>query len=427
MAKKTNPGTTNVVVQKLSITQVNRTNVDINKWRTALSSAESVQNPTRSSLYDLYAEILLDAHLQSVIEKRRTAVMNVPVTFRTDGDIDEALEMLIQSPWFSRMIADVLDTRFWGHTLLQFRKDGEYIEYDLIPRKHVSPERGFIKLNQNDSSGLPYRDMAIPGVMEVGSQTDLGLLLQAAPWVIYKRNCMGDYAQYAELFGMPIRKGTYDGYDDIARQKLLNDLAEMGSAGVFVHPEGTSVEFVESTQKGGSNEVYTGLINIANAEISKLILGNTLTTDVGQSGTQALGTIHREVEEQIMMADRRFITEVLNYHLSDVLTAFGYNLENGEFAFQDEESIPLKEQIDVLVKARNELNLPISDDHLYETLGIPKPENYDELKAGMENSGTVEPQGPAAQQKNQGPAAQRQNQVPTVKNRNRKGFFGFFR
>jgi phage gp29-like protein len=423
MAKKSNPGTTNLVVQKLSITQVNRTNVDIKKWRSAVTSAESVQNPSRSTLYDLYAELLLDAHLQSVLEKRRTAVMNVPVTFRTDGDIDEELEMLIQSPWFSRMIADVLDTKFWGHTLLQFRKDGVFIDYDLIPRKHVMPERGIVKLNQNDSTGLPYRDGAIPGVMEVGSRTDLGLLCQAAPWVIYKRNCMGDYAQYAELFGMPIRKGTYDGYDEIARQKLLNDLAEMGSAGVFVHPEGTSVDFVESTQKGGSNEVYTGLINIANAEISKLILGNTLTTDVGQSGTQALGTIHREVEEQIMQSDRRFVTEVLNYHLSDVLTAFGYNLENGEFAFQDEESIPLKDQIDVLVKARNELKLPISDDHLYETLGIPKPENYDELKAKAETA-LKETKDPVAQQQNSDPV---KRQGPAAQQRNRKGFFGFFR
>lgn len=425
MAKqKTSDKSGSIVVQKLSITQINRTNLDIAKWRNAISSAESVSNPSRSTLYDIYSEVLLDTHLQSVLEKRRTAVMNVPISFATDGEVNEEIKTLVQSPWFSRMLADVLDSIFWGHTLLQFRKDGEFLDYDLIPRKHVMPERGIVKLNQNDQTGLPYRDGAIPGMLEVGSPNSLGRLLQAAPWVIYKRNGMGDYAQYAELFGMPMREGTYDGYDDLARQKLVQDLTEMGSAGIFVHPEGTEIKLVESTQKGGSNEVYSGLINIANAEISKLVLGNTLTTDVGQSGTQALGTIHREVEQQITQSDRRFVLEVLNYHLSDVLTAFGYNLENGQFAFEEDESLPLKDQAEIFAMARNELKLPIDDEHIYETLGIPKPANYEKLKADAEAATQAAAEAAkAAENKPPEPG-----KSPTgTEARRRKGFFGFFR
>ena len=72
-AKKTT-GTTPPVIQKLTVTQVNRGSQDIKNWKNALRSAESVNNPRRTLLYDLYEEILLDGHLTAVCEKRKGAI-----------------------------------------------------------------------------------------------------------------------------------------------------------------------------------------------------------------------------------------------------------------------------------------------------------------------------------------------------------------
>ena len=43
------------------------------------------------------------------------------------------------------------------------------------------------------------------------------------------------------------------------------------------------------------------LIHIwCNNEIAKLILGNTLTTESSEKGTQALGTVHKKVEDKVL-------------------------------------------------------------------------------------------------------------------------------
>lgn len=41
----------------------------------------------------------------------------------------------------------------------------------------------------------------------------------------------------------------------------------------------------------------------------------------------------------------------------------------------------MKQQADIICKLKQEAGLPISDDFLYDEFGIPKPDNYDELKA----------------------------------------------
>ena len=42
-----------------------------------------------------------------------------------------------QSPWFNRLVGDILDAKFWGFSLCQFYKLQEWVDYDLVPRKHV--------------------------------------------------------------------------------------------------------------------------------------------------------------------------------------------------------------------------------------------------------------------------------------------------
>jgi phage gp29-like protein len=422
--KKTAPA--NVIIQQVILSQTKRENLDINKWRTALRSAESITSPRRDALYDLYNDIMLDAHLAAVIQKRKTSVLNSMVQFVRDGDVDEDINIQIDSPWFRRFISDLIDTIFWGHSVFQFYKEADWITYDLIPRKHINPVNGMFLKAQTDTTGIPYRDGGFPNIIETGEAKDLGLLCKAAPHVIYKRNGMADYAQFAELFGQPLREGIYDGYDEVARQKLREDLETMGSSSVFIHPENTQIKLLESGDKSGNSTLFTDLIALCNAEISKLILGNTLTTDQGDKGTQALGTVHQDIEEQIKISDRRYVLDTLNYDLADIFATLGINTEGGEFVFVDKQQFNLTEKaaIDMQIASK----IPIDDDYWYETYGIPKPDNYDELKAEM-----LETQSIASQQadptKTNEPAKKKNPQSiaqPFKSGLTKKGFFSFF-
>lgn len=380
MAKKnkiTQGGQTSKKVIQLS--QPQRFHVDISDYINAIRSAENVDWSYRARLFDLYNNSLTDTHLSSVIQKRKATLTSSPIKFmKKDGQYDETINELIDSPWFFKFIDACLDARFWGFSLFQFDvdKDG-FVTCDIINRKHVDPEKRIILKNQYDQTGESFDNFY--NLLLVGETQDLGLLAKAVPWVIYKTNAVGDWSQFSELFGMPIREYTYDTSDEDARQRLLADANEQGAASVYIHPNDSGLKFIEAGGKSASSEVYSSLINRCNNEISKLFLGNTLTTEAGDNGTQALGTVQAKGEDLIKQSDRTYILNILNYDVTDMFLSLGIDTRGGKFIFEETEDTDVEKQMRIVQGLYN-MGLPISDDYLYEKFGIDKPEEGKGLK-----------------------------------------------
>lgn len=185
-----------------------------------MRSFDNVIIPAGSKLYDMFIDILMDTHLSSVIDKRILAVQSSCIDFRRDGKVDETIGLQIRSPWLRRCIADIMWAKFWGFSLMQFYKDGEWLNYDLIPRKHVDPIRKLILRHQSDLQGTP--GTITPTCFLWATPRTWVCWPKAAPWVIYKRNTTADWAQFSEVFGMPIRT-IYETDDDDARQRAIDD------------------------------------------------------------------------------------------------------------------------------------------------------------------------------------------------------------
>lgn len=366
----------------IMLTQPRRFGIDIADYTAAIKTAENVDFPRRYKLYDMYADILMDSHLSCVIEKRRNAVLCSDIEFRRDGKPDDKVNEQIRSPWFSRLVSDIIDSRFWGFTLCQFFKDGEWIDYNLIPRKHADPVRRIILRHQTDITGIAWDEY--PDLLFVGRPDDLGLLAKAAPWVIYKRNTTGDWSQFSEIFGMPIQEYTYDTDDEGSRERAISDAANVGSLATFVHGKDTSLNLIEAGNKTGSADVYERLCERCNNEISKLFLGNTLTTESSDTGTQALGTVHKKGEDKITQSDRLYVLDVLNYEAAEILARMGIDTAGGEFCFPEKKDLDPTSKINILTQLRTGFNLPVDDDYLYEEFGISKPADYEQIKRDEE-------------------------------------------
>jgi len=202
------------LIQRIEITQNKRSAQDIDSWRNAIKAAESTFFPRRTLLYDLYLEILLDGHLSAVIEKRKLSVINTPLHFEENGKMNEEITSMISSENFLTLLEDILESKIFGHSLIELSFENGILTPSLIPRKHVVPERGIIIKRQSDSEGFSYREFPFTNyLLEVGENNSLGLLMKAAQYIIYKRGGFGDWAQYCELFGMPFRVAKYDGYE----------------------------------------------------------------------------------------------------------------------------------------------------------------------------------------------------------------------
>lgn len=405
------------------LTQAQRYGIDIGTYMTAVRSFENVDYSRRVRIYDLYSEILMDAHLASVIGKRKSAVLSTPIEFSRGGVPDDAINAQLRSPWFYHFLSDALDAVYWGGTLCQFFWREKWMDYELIPRKHVDPVKRLIMRHQTDVQGESWDQY--DDLLYVGEPESLGLLAAAAPYVIYKRNTMADWAQFSEIFGMPIREYTYNADDEDARNKLTDDAYDTGSLGIYVHPEGTTLKFIESSNKTGSADLYKSLSEFCNAELSKLVLGNTLTTEAGNKGTQALGTVHQSVEERIANTDRHFLLNILNYDMADIFQRMGINTEGGEFAFVAPQEMSTKERVEMLASLKNRFNLPIDDDYLYQLTGVEKPKDYKEQKEKASPK-------PVAEQEEEEeplpPGAEKEQPEPTKKQKRtfRNWLNGFF-
>lgn len=369
------------------LTQAARWNRDISHYMRAVTEAERVDFPSRVKLYDLYDTILLDTHLASVLEKRKSAILASQIEFCRDGKPDDRIGEMLSSPWFLDFLNDLLDTIWWGGSLFQFKPDKDgWLTYDLVPRKHVEPVRRLIMRMQSDIHGTPWDNY--PDMLFVGKPRSLGDLIKDIPWVLYKRADVSDWAQFAELFGQPIREYTYNAGDDEARYNLVNDIFGSGGSAVYMHPEGSNMKLLEAGNKTGSSDLYNGLASFCNAEISKHILGNTLTTEAGEKGTQALGTVQKKSEDSLMAKDKLFVLNVLNYQMTDLFESFGIKVKGGKFSFVSPKDTNPTQRIDIITQL-NSLGLPLDHDQLYEEFGLNKPDNYDALMAAKQQPDPV--------------------------------------
>ena len=246
----------------------------------------------------------------------------------------------------------------------------------------MDPVRRVIMRRQGEISGPSWDEF--PNMLFVGKQRSLGLLLKAAPWVIYKRNDIADWAQFAEIFGMPIEDYTYDTGDEEARQRVIQDAQQAGALKKYIHARDVELTLIESGNKTGSSDLYDTFCERCNKELSKLFLGNTLTTEAQATGSEALGNVHKKEEDQILKADQKYVLNVLNYDMVDIFTAMGIDTKGGEFTFPEPKLIDLTAKANILVQLNNDFHLPISDDYLYDTFGVEKPANYEELKKKIE-------------------------------------------
>jgi phage gp29-like protein len=367
---KRTKGKKETIIQKIEVSQNRRGAQDIDSWRNAIKAAESVFFPRRNLLYDLYSEILLDGHLTAVIEKRKLSVTNTPLVFMEGSKVNNDMTDIISTDIFMNLIGYILDCKIWGHSLIELNFNDGTLLPTLIPRKHVVPEKGIILRNQNDFAGFSYREYPYTNfLLEVGENNSLGLLMKAAQYVLYKRGGVGDWAQYCELFGMPFRVAKYDGYDEKTRSDLENALKAAGSAAYIVIPKEADLNFIQNNTTG-SSILYDMMIDSCNKELSKLILGQTLTTESG--GALAQAKVHQEVEQEIHFADKLFVKNVLNDKLIPLLKIHGFNTGNGKFVFHEKENIDKKTKLEMDLKLAKQIK--IDDNYFYETYNIPKPQ-----------------------------------------------------
>ncbi len=183
------------------------------------------------------------------------------------------------------------------------------------------------------------------------------------------------WLMFLERYGSPTVKVTVT--EDAApedKKKVKDILKSLQQETGVIVPPGFELDLLEATQRGGEGG-YQHLIAVCNAEISKAVLGQTLTTEQGDRGARSLGEVHQEVRFDIMRYDADSLEATLNEQLIRRLVDFNFVVE-GYPAFK----LPLKPRKDLNAETTSlerlvKMGAQIPERYVHDDLGYPKPED----------------------------------------------------
>jgi len=235
-----------LLIQNIEVSPVARSEADIHSWRVKHIHAEAI-NGNRAALYDLYSDCLLDAFLKRMVAKRVLGVTKNKLRFVNKAGVEIKTENdFINLRQFRKLRQEIQLQKAWGISVIELMNDNGFFKFFSVPRKHVLPKEGQVLITQHDIDGIEYRKPPYnKTVIEIGDFDDLGYLLEACAYVIYKRGSIADWANYAQTFGMPFREARYDGFNELVRMQLENALEKAGSAAFAVLPRDAELKFHE--------------------------------------------------------------------------------------------------------------------------------------------------------------------------------------
>lgn len=321
---------------------ISRTRSDIATWRSALRSADSVDNPRRARLMNLYDDVMLCAHLASQVELRQKATLLTPFEIKVNDTIDDRTTAALNAAeWVTELNRHMLDSVMYGHTLVELtttKNVSEPVAVTLLPRQNVIPEKGTLLLNEDDDKGVPYRRIREFGtwVLEFGKEHDYGLLNKAVPHVLFMRFAQSCWSELCEIYAIPPRFIKTDTQDPDMLDRAEAMLRDMGAAAYFIIDRTEEFQFAKGAETNG--DVYKNLIAICKEAISVLINGAVIGQDT-VNGNRSKEESSIRLFEKLVQADRKMVAGYWNSVVIPALEYIGIVPPGSVFGWQQEEDI----------------------------------------------------------------------------------------
>jgi phage gp29-like protein len=283
----------------------------------------------------LYDELMRDPQVATVISKRVDALVG------REWEVKSGLPDDPESEAAAQLVRDVLGAMRLSQAagklsgaLLKGVAIGEVMwtlrDGRIVPRRIKGRDPRRFAFRAPEAGGEPElrlltRESVIDGVAvpprkfvvhrfgdEYENPWGLGLGHRLFWPVFFKRQGISFWLQGLDKYSQPTALGKYPpGANDDVKNTLLAALTAISrEAGVIV-PDGMAVELLEA-KRAGTFDAYESLARYMDEDIAKAVLGETLSTQVGASGSRALGEVHNEVRLEIVKADADRLSETLN-------------------------------------------------------------------------------------------------------------------
>ena len=259
-------------------------------------------------------QLELDDEVAQAIDTRREAVVATPWRLEPNQSrVGKLLTSLIE-PHVEDLKRGTLDSRFYGYSVMEivYKQDVKAIGIDrlsLKPMQWFAPQQdGTLRFYPDDGSGGTEGIVCDPikfilSRCNASYQNPFGEALLSRLWfpVTWRREGWGMWLSFLETFGEPIILGMVRDYkafvDAMVAQGVRSTVAWESVSG------DDKAQAISASTPGEFERLENAILR----RIQKLILGQTLTSDVGSNGSYAVAAIHNEVRNDKRRADMRMV------------------------------------------------------------------------------------------------------------------------
>lgn len=123
----------------------------------------------------------------------------------------------------------------------------------------------------------------------------------------FKHASIRDWNVFLHLYGIPYLEGKIqqEYWKNAEFREVLELALQAYGTGESapILPEGVSINVKDPVSLGGAGQAHAALAGFCNAEQSKAVLGVTLTTEAGDSGSYKLGSVHQDGAQEVVVGD----------------------------------------------------------------------------------------------------------------------------
>lgn len=273
-----------------------------------------------------------DAHYLGVLATRRRAVSQNELEVDAGSDAPEHLKHAdMVRAWLDRDelaedLFDILDCIGKGYSFTEITWDTS--EGQWMPHRLDWRDQRWFRFDRNDLTtpvmlNATGQEEPLPGFKfiyaNIKAKSGLPLrsgIARVAAWSwMFKAFTQRDWAIFTQTYGQPLRVGKF-GLSATEQDKstLLRAVTNIAGDCAAIVPDSMMIDFIETKNVGSSTDLYLKRIDHLDQQISKLVLGQTATTDAVTGGLGS-GKEHREVQKDIETADARALAAILNRDL----------------------------------------------------------------------------------------------------------------
>lgn len=366
--KQTGQTTTPKISPTIAQKSVARTRQDIKNWNEALNNARKAEDPKFFPLHLLYNEINIDALLKSQIQNRINKSLAASFTVSDlKGNANEEMTALLQNQkWVASINKAILESRFYGHSLIEINLVNGVPVVNTLPRTNIDPVNGRFYPDYSEDKYIKYREIPEYGtwVLEFGEPGDLGILNSCVPHVLMKRFAQSCWSELCEIFGIPPRVMKTNTQDPGMLRRGERMMQDMGAAAWFIIDSSEEFDFAKGVNTNG--DVYANLIQLCDNQNSMVVSGAIIGQDT-KNGNRSKDESAQSVLQDLVDSDLTLVEQEWNSVIVPALQALG--IIKGEVALAFDKAEDMGELWKITQGLLNSYDIP--EDWINDKFGIP--------------------------------------------------------